>query len=328
MAVGFKVLIGNTLFDLDEICEIRKPNDEGWPGLRYTGIGGTSLSNRYTRVLTQYPWNVQATEIWGKYRQDGADFSIAKNTYAPSTHLRFSLTSPGTYYLSRSGTSLILTGTVTSTLTFPNEAPRYLFGLGVGGGAGGSGGNSKNDGVGGQAGGGCLFYMMVPDSPNAITMGIGTGGAYDGGSAGDEVHWSEAGTATYVNYGGYQITMNGGGNTNNVGNVTYPSINSVLGAMLAVTGSTGTYGTGNGVTAQWHATGVGGSLGWNALPGGPDPGGGGGGGSSIFAIGGTGGNSSSGKPGSYGSGGGGGSNKFLNGQSGASGGNGRIDIFY
>jgi len=122
--------------------------------------------------------------------------------------------------------------------------------------------------------------------------------------------------------------MNGGGNTNNVGNVTYPSTNSVMCALLAVTGSKGTYDVGNGVSAQSHPTGVGGSLGWPARAGGASPGGGGGGGSSIFAVGGTGGNSSSGKPGSYGSGGGGGSNRFLNGYSGASGGAGRIDIYY
>lgn len=319
MAVGLQV----DGVDLDVLCAPKKTSDE-----TYTNLGYTQLNGRYARVLTNYPWNLQASALFGRYLQDGVDLSIAAAGYAPGAHLRFSLTSPGTYYLSRSGNNLLLTGTVTATLTFPEGAPRYVFGLGVGGGAGGSGGNSKNDGVGGQAGGGCLFATMVPDSPNAVTMVIGSGGGYDSGSSGDEVHWSEAGTATYVNYGGYQITMNGGGNTNNVGNVTYPSTNSVMCALLAVTGSTGTYGVGNGVSAQSHPTGVGGSLGWPARAGGASPGGGGGGGSSIFAVGGTGGNSSSGQPGSYGSGGGGGSNRFLNGYSGASGGAGRIDIYY
>jgi hypothetical protein len=307
---------------IETLASPARANDEVFVTDKFIGMSG-----KYTKIITKYTWNkgMNGAEL---FTENGVPVPIAAKAYAPNTNLVASLQSQGTYYLSRSGNNLLITGAATITKTFADGAPRYVLCCGVGGGAGGSGGRTNHEGVGGQAGGGCLFYLIVPESPNSVTMVIGAGGGYDEGSIQDEYWWSNPGSATYVTYAGSQITMNGGGSENNGGSVSYPTSNIIMGAIIAVTGSTGTYGTGNGVSAQYHPTGVGGSLGWPSRPGGSAPGGGGGGGSSIFAVGGTGGNAGSGQPGSYGSGGGGGSKKFLNGYSGASGGTGRIDIFY
>jgi hypothetical protein len=308
--------------DLDSLCAPKKTSDE-----TLSGLGFTQLNSRYAKLVTKYNWNKLTPNI-DRYKQDGSTLSIAAAGYAPGAHKRFSLTSPGTYYLSRSGSSLLLTGATTSTLTFSEGAPYYVLCVGVGGGASGSGGSGSADGVGGQAGGGCMFYLQVPDSPNKATLVVGSGGGSDAGQNGEDVDYCNPGSASYVNYGGSQITMNGGGSRNNGATVSYPTANAIMGRILSVTGAKGTHGTGTSQSAQSHATGIGGSVGWSAYSGGASPGGGGGGGASIFANGGQGGNSSAGSPGSYGSGGGGGSNSWFNGKAGARGGNGRIDIYY
>lgn len=289
------------------------------------------MSDKYIGLTAKYNWNKTVTGA-DRFTQNGVPVPIAEKGYSVGNTLRFVLGAAGVYYLSRSGNVLSLSGPNSGTITFPEgEVPRYVLCLGVGGGASGSGGgsNANDDGVGGQAGGGCLLYVMVPEAPDKVTIVIGSGGGVDSGSGGENINACNAGSATYVNYGGYQITMNGGGERNDGGTVTYSPANSIMGAILATTGATGTHGTGNGVAANSHPTGTGTSVGWSAYSGGPDPGGGGGGGASIFANGGTGGNSGNGQPGSRGSGGGGGSNSWWNrGYDGAAGGAGYMLIYY
>lgn len=289
------------------------------------------MSDKYIGLTAKYNWNKTVTGV-ERFTQNGVPVPIAEKGYSVGNTLRFVLGAAGVYYLSRSGNVLYLSGPSSGTITFPEgEVPKYVLCLGVGGGASGSGGgsNANDDGIGGQAGGGCLLYVMVPEAPNQVTIVIGKGGGTDYGSVGEAINVCNAGSATYVNYGGYQITMNGGGERNDGGTVTYSPANSIMGAILTTTGATGTHGTGNGVAANSHPTGTGTSVGWSAYSGGPDPGGGGGGGASIFANGGTGGNSGSGKSGSRGSGGGGGSNSWWNrGYDGADGGDGYMLIYY
>lgn len=318
---------------------------------KYLVNGNASLYQQYAGLL--YLTNPLA----GTYKRDGIAIEPASRGTMPVATNFYTITSPGTYSITRSDSFL----TIGSTTFYPSNFPRInaipkiigIMACGGGGGGGGAGGTFLGAGCGGGGGGYAIGVVNLKSSGAFIVVvggggGAGAPGGYDGNPSG-----GGAGGDTYISINGDKL----GGQGGHGGAAAWGGSSSAGGLGGWATGSaasdfsnftrhyiTGERGASGGHQCQsgYGATAIGGYLServsaaylstsggsGGATHGSSGYGYGGGGGASIGNGGEGGGSFGDGGNGSLGGGGGSGSAGITYGNDSGSGGNGAIWFYY
>lgn len=215
-------------------------------------VGSNGLGVRAGGV-TLYASLVSTTNPWASHlrcRKNTTTYAVRWQTSGAT--LRYSFTSAGTYYITRSRSTITIwssAGASLSTLDGSLLAPSWVILVTVVGGGGGGGGgqggvtSGNKSGSGGGGGAKLIAYVEIPET-TTYTSGLkvvvgGGGGASAGGSG-------TAGGSSYVQYPGAEAIIAGGGSPGGYaaagglgGAITIPAATANYGSLVAQAGGDG-----------------------------------------------------------------------------------------